>query len=85
MLAIWVIEAKHLQIMKLNHINLVIPYVVNAINLIEQYFEFKCVKNKGSNAIAIPGLPASSFFIFFLTNVNVFGAVSGGPLCHKIK
>ena len=39
--------------MKLNHINLVVSNVANAINFFESYFNFKCTDIKGDNIVAI--------------------------------
>ena len=39
--------------MKLNHINLVVENIAEAINLFETYFSFKCTEIKGDNIIAI--------------------------------
>lgn len=39
--------------MKLNHINLVVNNVAEAIHFFETYFGFKCVEIKGDNIIAI--------------------------------
>src|SRR6188472_2708199 len=39
--------------MKLNHINLVVSNVAEAINLFETYFNFKCTDIKGDNIVAI--------------------------------
>ncbi|MPR32430.1 VOC family protein [Salmonirosea aquatica] len=39
--------------MKLNHINLVVSNVAEAITLFETYFDFKCTEVKGDNVIAV--------------------------------
>lgn len=39
--------------MKLNHINLVVNNVAEAIHFFETYFNFKCIEIKGDNIIAI--------------------------------
>lgn len=39
--------------MKLNHINLVVSNVADAIKLFETYFNFKCTDIKGDNIVAI--------------------------------
>lgn len=39
--------------MKLNHINLVVPNVGDAVNLFETYFDFECTDIKGDNVIAV--------------------------------
>lgn len=39
--------------MKLNHINLVVNNVGDAIHFFETYFKFKCIEVKGENIIAI--------------------------------
>lgn len=39
--------------MKLNHINLVVSNIAEAIVLFETYFNFKCTEIKGDNIIAI--------------------------------
>lgn len=39
--------------MKLNHINLVVSNVEEAVKLFETYFNFKCTGIKGDNAIAV--------------------------------
>ncbi|MEO6845438.1 MAG: VOC family protein [Ginsengibacter sp.] len=39
--------------MKLNHSNLVVNNVAEAIHFFETYFKFKCVEIKGDNIIAI--------------------------------
>ena len=39
--------------MKLNHINLVVSNVAEAIKLFETYFGFKCTETKGDNIAAI--------------------------------
>lgn len=39
--------------MKLNHINLVVSNVAEAIQLFETYFNFKCTDIKGDNIVAI--------------------------------
>ncbi len=39
--------------MKLNHINLVVSNVAEAINLFETYFSFKCKDIKGDHIVAI--------------------------------
>lgn len=39
--------------MKLNHINLVVSNVADAIKLFETFFNFKCIDTKGDNIVAI--------------------------------
>jgi predicted enzyme related to lactoylglutathione lyase len=39
--------------MKLNHINLVVSNVANAIFFFETYFNFKCTDIKGDNIVAV--------------------------------
>ncbi|GAB3499377.1 VOC family protein [Spirosoma knui] len=39
--------------MKLNHMNLVVSDVVDAISLFETYFNFTCTEVKGHNSIAV--------------------------------
>ena len=39
--------------MKLNHINLVVNNVAEAVHFFETYFNFKCIEIKGDNIIAI--------------------------------
>jgi predicted enzyme related to lactoylglutathione lyase len=39
--------------MKLNHINLVVSNVADAINIFETYFNFKCTDIKGDNIVAV--------------------------------
>ncbi|MDB5013059.1 MAG: glyoxalase/bleomycin resistance/extradiol dioxygenase family protein [Daejeonella sp.] len=41
------------QEMKLNHINLVVSNIAEAIHFFETYFNFKCTDIKGDNVIAI--------------------------------
>jgi catechol 2,3-dioxygenase-like lactoylglutathione lyase family enzyme len=41
------------QSMTLNHINLVVSNVADAIKLFETYFSFKCTDIKGDNVVAI--------------------------------
>lgn len=55
--------------MKLNHINLVVSNVVEAIHLFETYFNFKCTSIKGDNVVAI--LKGSDdFTLVIMTNKN---------------
>ncbi len=55
--------------MKLNHINLVVLDVAEAINLFETYFNFKCTDIKGDNVVAI--LKGSNdFTLVIMTNKN---------------
>ena len=39
--------------MKLNHINLLVSNVAEAVSFFETYFNFNCVETKGDNIIAI--------------------------------
>ncbi len=39
--------------MKLNHINLVVSNVANAVQFFEKYFDFKCTQIKGDHIVAI--------------------------------
>src|ERR1700761_3252161 len=39
--------------MKLNHINLVVTDVRNAIQFFEKYFDFTCIETKGEDIVAI--------------------------------
>ena len=39
--------------MKLNHINLVVSNVKDAIHLFETYFHFNCIELKGDNIVAV--------------------------------
>lgn len=39
--------------MKLNHINLMVNNVAEAVHFFETYFNFKCIEIKGENIIAI--------------------------------
>lgn len=55
--------------MNLNHINLVVSNVANAINLFETYFNFKCTDVKGDNVIAIlKGM--NDFTLVIMTDKN---------------
>jgi len=53
--------------MKLNHINLVVSDVVEAINFFETYFNFKCTDVKGDNIVAILK-GADGFTLVIMTN-----------------
>lgn len=55
--------------MKLNHINLVVSNVVEAIHLFETYFNFKCIDIKGDNIVAILK-GADDFTLVIMTNKN---------------
>jgi catechol 2,3-dioxygenase-like lactoylglutathione lyase family enzyme len=39
--------------MKLNHINLVVTNVAEAIGFFETYFNFKCAETKGNNIVSV--------------------------------
>ncbi|MGZ6539945.1 MAG: VOC family protein [Bacteroidia bacterium] len=53
--------------MKLNHINLVVSNVADAINLFETYFNFKCTDIKGDNIVAVLN-GADDFTLVIMTN-----------------
>lgn len=55
--------------MKLNHINLVVPNVAEAIQLFETYFGFKCTEIKGDNVVAILK-GADDFTLVIMTGKN---------------
>ena len=55
--------------MKLNHINLVVSNVADAIRLFETYFSFKCTDIKGDNVIAILK-GANDFTLVIMTDKN---------------
>jgi catechol 2,3-dioxygenase-like lactoylglutathione lyase family enzyme len=55
--------------MKLNHINLVVSNVAEAIRLFETYFCFKCTYIKGDNVVAILK-GADDFTLVIMTNKN---------------
>src|SRR5437762_4504377 len=54
--------------MKLNHINLVVPNVADAINFFETYFNFKCTDIKGDNIVAILKGVDDDFTLVIMTN-----------------
>lgn len=53
--------------MKLNHINLVVSNVAEAIVFFETYFNFKCTGIKGDNVVAILK-GADDFILVIMTN-----------------
>lgn len=53
--------------MKLNHINLVVSNIPEAITLFETYFNFKCTERKGDNIIAVLKSP-DDFTLVIMTN-----------------
>jgi predicted enzyme related to lactoylglutathione lyase len=53
--------------MKLNHINLVVSNVADAVNLFETYFNFKCTDIKGDNILAVLK-GADDFTLVIMTN-----------------
>ena len=53
--------------MKLNHINLVVSNVADAINIFETYFNFKCTDIKGDNIVAVLK-GADNFTLVIMTN-----------------
>ena len=55
--------------MKLNHINLVVSNVADAIRLFETYFSFKCTDIKGDNIVAILK-GADDFTLVIMTDKN---------------
>lgn len=55
--------------MKLNHINLVVSNVAEAIKLFETYFDFKCTDTKGDNIMAILK-STNDFTLVIMTNKN---------------
>ena len=63
--------------MKLNHINLVVSNVADAINMFVTYFNFKCTDIKGDNIVAVLK-GADDFTLVMMTNkdgqVNYPGA-----------
>ena len=55
--------------MKLNHINLVVSNIPEAIKLFETYFNFKCSETKGNNIVAIlKGM--DNFTLVLMANKN---------------
>lgn len=55
--------------MKLNHINLVVSNIADAIKLFETYFSFKCTDIKGDNIVAILK-GADDFTLVIMTDKN---------------
>lgn len=55
--------------MNLNHINLVVSNVADAIKLFETYFNFKCTDIKGDNIVAILK-GADDFTLVIMTDKN---------------
>lgn len=55
--------------MRLNHINLVVSNVADAIKLFETYFSFKCTDIKGDNIVAILK-GADDFTLVIMTDKN---------------
>jgi len=55
--------------MKLNHINLVVSNVADAIKLFETYFSFKCTDIKGDSIVAILK-GADDFTLVIMTDKN---------------
>lgn len=55
--------------MKLNHINLVVSNVADAISLFETYFDFRCSERKGDNIVAILK-GADDFTLVIMTDKN---------------
>jgi len=55
--------------MKLNHINLVVSNVADAIKLFEKHFNFKCTDIKGDNIVAILK-GAEDFTLVIMTDKN---------------
>ena len=53
--------------MKLNHINLVVSNVAEAIVFFETYFNFKCTEIKGDNIVAVLK-SADDFTLVIMTN-----------------
>ena len=53
--------------MKLNHINLVVSNVADAINMFVTYFNFKCTDIKGDNIVAVLK-GADDFTLVMMTN-----------------
>jgi lactoylglutathione lyase len=54
--------------MKLNHVNLTVPDVSQTRNFFETYFGFRCVVERGKEALAV--LTDDSGFILTLNNFN---------------
>jgi len=53
--------------MKLNHINLIVTNVAEAIHFFETFFDFKCTDIKGGNIVAILK-GAGNFILVIMTN-----------------
>jgi lactoylglutathione lyase len=66
--------------MALNHINLVTPDVPKSREFFERYFGFRCVFDRGRDALAV--LVDSSGFILTLSNVDKVTSVEYPGIFH---
>ncbi len=53
--------------MRLNHLNLIVTNVANAVQFFEAYFDFVCTEIKGDNIVAVL-TGADNFILVLMTN-----------------